>query len=72
MGILLMAISRRHEEKPKAASVARPTVPIDFATHFLYGDEGITQAVPIVPGFATLTEAFFSANQSTFRGRNVR
>jgi hypothetical protein len=40
MGILLMAISRRHEENQKAASVARPTVLIDFATHFLYGDEG--------------------------------
>jgi hypothetical protein len=33
-----MASSRRHEGKPKAASLPRPTVPIDFDIHFAYDD----------------------------------
>jgi hypothetical protein len=72
MGILLMAISRRHEENLRPPQLLVQQF-LSISPHiFSMATKGITQAVPIVPGFATLTEAFFSANQSTFRGRNVR
>src|SRR5580700_10793250 len=38
IGILLMASKYRHEAKTKLAPEFRPTLPIDFAIPFVYGD----------------------------------